>query len=211
MIPRRSNLDHASAIRLAEVEYGRCVAVLRDLEPADWTRPTDCSAWDVRQLACHMLGMVEMVASVRELARQQRKAARAGGDPLDALTGLQVDERRESSPAAIVERFGRPGSRVDKTARQGLHPCPGRAGWWSLDGGRERSDAAPRRHRVLPSAVGPADLDRAGRPVQHQRSLLTQGSVRQPASSAASNQATSRSSLPASRSSSSVCNIVNFE
>jgi uncharacterized protein (TIGR03083 family) len=105
MIPRASTLPHPVAMRLAETEYTRCAELFRSLRPADWTARTDCPAWDVRQMACHMLGMVDMAASIRENIRQQGKAARAGGVPIDALTQLQVDERADWTPQRITERF----------------------------------------------------------------------------------------------------------
>ena len=92
-------------MRLAETEYTRCADLFRSLRPGDWTVHTDCPAWDVRQMACHMLGMVEMAASIRENFRQQRKAGRSGGVHIDALTRLQVDERADWTPQRISERF----------------------------------------------------------------------------------------------------------
>ena len=105
MIARPSTLDHQTAMQLAATEYDRCLELLAALQPADWERPTDCPGWDVRQMTSHMLGMVEMAASVRENLRQQRLAGQAGGDPLDALTGLQVEERQDWSPTRLVDRF----------------------------------------------------------------------------------------------------------
>lgn len=102
---RTSRLDRTLAMRLAATEYDRCADLLGSLDPPDWKEQTDCPSWDVRQLACHMLGMVEMAASVRELVRQQWKASRAGGEPIDALTGLQVSERADWSPDRVVGRF----------------------------------------------------------------------------------------------------------
>jgi uncharacterized protein (TIGR03083 family) len=92
-------------MRLAATEYDRCVEVFRSLGPAQWAAPTDCPAWDVRQMAAHMLGMVEMAASIRESLRQQRKAAKAGGVFIDALTQLQVDERDDWTPERITRRY----------------------------------------------------------------------------------------------------------
>ena len=79
MNPRESALPRPVAMRLAATEYDRCAEMLRSLSPAQWAMATDCPAWDVRQMAAHMLGMAEMAASIRENFRQQRKAARAGG------------------------------------------------------------------------------------------------------------------------------------
>jgi uncharacterized protein (TIGR03083 family) len=102
--PRPPALDRTTAYRLASTEYDRCLAVLRDLAPADWGRPTDCTGWDVRAMAAHVLGMAEMVGSLREFVHQNRLTARAGGG-IDALTALQVRERADLDGAAIVARL----------------------------------------------------------------------------------------------------------
>jgi uncharacterized protein (TIGR03083 family) len=91
---------------LAGNEYARMHDVLTSLGPDDWHRPTDCPAWDVRDIAGHVLGMASMVVSLRETLRQTRAAKRRGGVPIDALTGLQVDENRHLSPAELVRAFG---------------------------------------------------------------------------------------------------------
>src|ERR1700727_3644747 len=105
MKPRTPALDRKTAMRLAATEYHRCAVLLRSLDTQAWAAPTACPAWDVRQMAAHMLGMVEMAASMRETFRQQRKATRIGGDYIDALTQLQVDERADWTPGRISERF----------------------------------------------------------------------------------------------------------
>lgn len=97
-------LDRDEAQRLAAAEYDRFLAQLRALGPADWARPTDCPAWDVRLTAAHVLGMAEWVASVPEFVRQNVAATRAGGG-VDALTAHQVGRRAALAPAAIVHRF----------------------------------------------------------------------------------------------------------
>lgn len=115
---RRSALERGVAMRLAATEYDRVLAQLRSFDDADWTRPTDCPAWDVRALACHVLGMAEMAASLREQIRQMRKAGRAGGVFIDALTGLQVAEREQMTPTQIVERFAVVGPRAARGRRR---------------------------------------------------------------------------------------------
>lgn len=109
MNPRKPALSRPVALRLAATEYDRCADVFSSLEPAHWTAQTDCPAWDVRQMAAHMLGMVEMAASMRENLRQQRLAKRAAGQGgatyIDALTQVQVDERADWTPDRITRRF----------------------------------------------------------------------------------------------------------
>lgn len=123
--PVRSRIDHKLAMRLAATEYDRFVGLLRSLERSDWTKPTRCSPWDVRAMAAHVLGMVELAASIREQSRQS-KAAKArveqhGGLFIDALTGLQVEERAGWTPDQIMDRFA---ARAPKAAN-GRKRAPG--------------------------------------------------------------------------------------
>jgi uncharacterized protein (TIGR03083 family) len=119
--PRKPALTRPTAMRLAATEYQRVVDLFRALRPEDWTRPTACSAWDVRAMACHILGMAEMAASIREQSRQVRKAEKHGGVFIDALTALQVDERASMTPEQIVSRF----TRVARKAARGRRWAPG--------------------------------------------------------------------------------------
>ena len=105
MSPRRPQLTHDTAVALAVTEYDRCQQVLGSFSPGDWDAATDCPDWSVRDMACHMLGMIEMAASIRESVRVQREVNRAGGNPVDAMTALQVNERRDWTPSRIVETF----------------------------------------------------------------------------------------------------------
>ena len=93
MKPRTPALDRKTAMRLAATEYQRCAELLRSLDTDAWAAPTACPAWDVRQMAAHMLGMVEMAASIREGGRQRRAATVNGNIDIDRLTALQVSER----------------------------------------------------------------------------------------------------------------------
>src|SRR5262245_9548695 len=119
--PRTPVLPRQVAMRLAATEYQRFADLLRSLGPGDWTRPTDCPGWDVRAMAAHALGMVEMAASIRESSRQTRLARRRGGVYIDALTGLQVDERQHMTPEQITGRFA---ARAPKAA-SGRRRAPG--------------------------------------------------------------------------------------
>jgi uncharacterized protein (TIGR03083 family) len=107
--PLTPQLDRKVAMRLAATEYGRFLDLLRSLDAADWAQPTRCAPWDVRQLSTHLLGMVELAASVREQNRQTKAASarreQHGGLFIDALTGLQVDERADWTPRQIIDRF----------------------------------------------------------------------------------------------------------
>ncbi len=118
---RRPHIPRPLAMQLAETEYARMADALAVLGPDDWTRPTDCTLWNVRQLACHLVGMAQMVATPLEMRRQLRKAdaiAEAEGiDQLTALTGLQVSERDDWSTDDIVAGAKKVGPKATRGRR----------------------------------------------------------------------------------------------
>lgn len=127
---RRSALDRTAAMRLAATEYGRYRDQLRTLAEPEWALPTDCPAWDVREMACHNLGMAEMVASIREMARQNIVAGRRDVEGIDALTGLQVEERSDMEPPRIADAYAAVVPRATRGRRRrsvllGRAPMPG--------------------------------------------------------------------------------------
>jgi len=116
--PRLAALPRAIAMRLAATEYQRFADTLRSLGPGDWATPTECPGWDVRAIAAHALGMVEMAASIRETNRQLNLARSHGGVFIDALTALQVNERAGMTPAQITARFAAQAPRAARARRR---------------------------------------------------------------------------------------------
>jgi uncharacterized protein (TIGR03083 family) len=112
--PRIAALPREVAMRLAATEYQRFADMLRSLGPGDWAMPTGCPGWDVRAMAAHALGMVDMAASIRESRRQLKLARSHGGVFIDALTTLQVEERARMTPARITAQFA---AQAPKAAR----------------------------------------------------------------------------------------------
>ena len=110
-------LDHDEAMALAETEITRLLAVVDDLHAEDWTRPTDCTAWTVRDMLGHLLGMFELQADRDDRTRQIKTAAdlasRSGKLRLDELTALQVREHADLTVGQL-----RPA--LHQTARRGL-------------------------------------------------------------------------------------------
>jgi hypothetical protein len=82
---RRPVLDHDVAVRLAATEYQRVLEMLLQIE--DWQAPTECTAWDVRELVAHMVGMAEMWSTNREFVHQMRLTGKGN---VDVMTELQV-------------------------------------------------------------------------------------------------------------------------
>jgi uncharacterized protein (TIGR03083 family) len=95
---------------LAEEEFRRFARAMSSLSSEEWGLPTDCTAWDVRKLAIHVLGSADAQASVREFVHQLRR-----GRPLnkeidshhwvDGLNELQIRERAHLTNDEIVARL----------------------------------------------------------------------------------------------------------
>ncbi|MEP6659349.1 MAG: maleylpyruvate isomerase family mycothiol-dependent enzyme [Acidimicrobiales bacterium] len=106
--------SRAEAVTLAATENERALDQLRSLSDADWSNPTDCSAWNVRALAGHVLGGMEGFASFREFVHQMRAGKKAAGDrPLiDGMTEVQVRERAGLSRDQLLARLADVGPRA---------------------------------------------------------------------------------------------------
>ncbi|WP_232666922.1 maleylpyruvate isomerase family mycothiol-dependent enzyme [Pseudonocardia sp. TRM90224] len=100
-------IQRPEAAQLGAAETARMVELLRSLEPADWARPTDCTKWDVRAIAGHVLGMTESFSSVPRFARTMIGASRAkgAGPMVDAMTDLQVRGNAGLSTDELIQRM----------------------------------------------------------------------------------------------------------
>jgi uncharacterized protein (TIGR03083 family) len=108
--PRRPSIERDLAMRLAATEYARCAELLAGLEPEQWSTPTVNTGWTVRDTAGHMLGMVQMMSSLPQLAGQMStsmREARKAKAPvsIDHLTALQVRRNAGLSTAELVRRW----------------------------------------------------------------------------------------------------------
>jgi uncharacterized protein (TIGR03083 family) len=104
--PRDRALDRATAMSAAATEYARVEELFDGITAGQWGLPTDCSGWDVRAVAGHVLGMAQMIATAPEMARQQiaaqKGAKKTGAVMIDVLTALQVAKNAELSPAEVI-------------------------------------------------------------------------------------------------------------
>lgn len=118
----RSRLDREVAAVLAASEYQHFADLLESLEPDQWTLPTSCPGWTVRDMAGHCLGMAQMAATVREMIRQQAASARAAkksGKPLiDELTDLQVRKNAGLSREELIAAYRRTGPQAAASRRR---------------------------------------------------------------------------------------------
>jgi uncharacterized protein (TIGR03083 family) len=100
--------------KVAAAEYGRMLELIRTLGGGDWTRPTDCTAWDVRGMLGHLVGAAEGWASPRELIHQywlgtrlRRRGEVDGHLPVDGANTVQVRDRADATTAELIARYER--------------------------------------------------------------------------------------------------------
>jgi uncharacterized protein (TIGR03083 family) len=113
-IDARKRIAGDEVWELASAEYQRMLKLLRTLGGGDWTRPTDCTAWDVRAMLGHVVGAAEGYASPREMNHQYRLGAKAlkrgeadGKWPVDGANAVQVQERAAATTPELIARYER--------------------------------------------------------------------------------------------------------
>jgi uncharacterized protein (TIGR03083 family) len=106
-VPR---IAHGEAMQIAAAENARFATLLRSFEHGDWAKPTDCTLWDARAVAAHVVGSAAGQASPREFTRQVRKGrpliAEIGGQYWwDGMNQLQVRERAGLSTGQLLTEW----------------------------------------------------------------------------------------------------------
>jgi uncharacterized protein (TIGR03083 family) len=117
-------ISRTEARALAAAENERMLEMLRSLDGDDWSKPTDCPSWNVRDLAGHVLGGMEGFTSLGQLMHMMRAAKKEAGDGsfVDGMTAVQVRERADLSNADLIRRVEEAGP---KSARfRSRFPAP---------------------------------------------------------------------------------------
>jgi uncharacterized protein (TIGR03083 family) len=105
-----SRIGHEEAMRVATAENAKFATLLRSIAPEDWAKPTDCSLWDVRAIAAHVVGSAAGQVSPREFLRQKRKGkpvtAEIGGQHWwDGMNEVQVRERSHLTTDQLIAEW----------------------------------------------------------------------------------------------------------
>ncbi len=91
---------------LARTAYARFADLLTTVTDDQWSLPTDCPAWTIRDLAGHLVGAMRSAASLREMLSQQRAIAQrvkaTGQNQVDVMTAIQVERTADLDPVALV-------------------------------------------------------------------------------------------------------------
>lgn len=97
------------AYSLLQTELDRFLALLDTLGPDDWTRPTACTQWNVRDMVAHQAGGYASGTGYKEMIRQYSAARKRGRLPEDEINDLQLRERAGKSPAELIAELRRVG------------------------------------------------------------------------------------------------------
>lgn len=107
-------LTEAAKWQLARTEYARTLTLFRSLEGKDWSPPTDCSAWKVRDVLGHLVGAAEGFSRPLELVHQYlagmryiRQGRTDGTQPVDGANAVQVSERANVPIPDLLARYER--------------------------------------------------------------------------------------------------------
>ncbi len=119
-------ITRPEARTLADDEFARFAELVASLSPEDWATSTDCTGWDVRKMALHVLGSADAQASFPQFLHQLRR-----GKPLnkeieshhwvDGLNELQIRERDHLSNDDVVAQLQAVGPKAVK-GRWGTPP-----------------------------------------------------------------------------------------
>ena len=122
------------AFALMQTSLERMIRLLETLAPEDWSKPTACTAWNVRDMVAHQAGGYASGTGYGEMVRQYSSNPKRGQLPEDAVNELQVSERKSKTPAELIAELKQAGSvAIQKWAYQFRvakllsipHPVPG--------------------------------------------------------------------------------------
>ncbi|HEX8771859.1 MAG TPA: maleylpyruvate isomerase family mycothiol-dependent enzyme [Acidimicrobiales bacterium] len=107
-IERIPRIERREAPELATEEYRRFAALAAEVAPEDWTRPTDCPGWTVRDQFAHVAGAMAGT-SLREGSRQRKVASEraklSGRTFIDEMNQLHIDDRAGVAEAEVAHEL----------------------------------------------------------------------------------------------------------
>jgi uncharacterized protein (TIGR03083 family) len=125
-----ARIDHDEAMHITAEENRKFGELLEALSPAQWSTPTECTLWDVRAMAAHIVGSAASQASPREFFRQKR-----GGKPIckelgspfwwDGMNELQVRERASSTIQQLISEWNTVSAKALKSRTTMPRPIAG--------------------------------------------------------------------------------------
>jgi uncharacterized protein (TIGR03083 family) len=103
-------IQHDEAMAITAVENRRLWELLIKIKPEEWSWPTECTRWDVRAIAVHLIASAEAQGSVVEFFRQALAGPKlmdeiGGIYPVDGLNEAGLRARSHLKPAELPDRW----------------------------------------------------------------------------------------------------------
>jgi uncharacterized protein (TIGR03083 family) len=113
-------LTKEEAGQLARVELGRVIDLLEQLAGEDWEQATDCTEWNVKQMAAHLSGACAGHASWGEFRRQYvtNPHMKLREDKIHGVNRRQVIDRAGQAPAEHIAELKAVGERAIRTRQR---------------------------------------------------------------------------------------------
>jgi len=92
--------EEAHALLRTELE--RLLRLVETLDSADWSKPTACTEWNVRDMLAHQAGGYASGASYKELFHQLSGKPGPGQLPEDAVNAVQLRDRAGKTPVELI-------------------------------------------------------------------------------------------------------------
>lgn len=110
--------DEARELSLIEVE--RVVNLLERLDGDDWQQGTDCSEWNVRDIAAHLSGACRGWADWKHFRRQYifNPYKRKGEDQIHGINRCEVADRADWSTQEVIAEMREYGPKSVKTRQR---------------------------------------------------------------------------------------------
>ncbi len=109
MSQEKFGLPHNDPFLTLDLEVGRVQSLLESLKPEEWTKPTCCEGWSVRDIVAHL----DSDEEYNEACLEDRvKEHIAGFKDLDTFNDQQIAKRAHLSNEAIFEQWVKRQTRV---------------------------------------------------------------------------------------------------
>jgi uncharacterized protein (TIGR03083 family) len=113
-------LNHTEAGTLARQEFEHLLGVVEMLDGDDWTQPTYCTAWNVRDMVAHLAGACASFASWDEFKHQMihNPYAKTEAMQVDGINRLQIEDRAEMSTEELIAELREVGPKAIHTRQR---------------------------------------------------------------------------------------------
>jgi uncharacterized protein (TIGR03083 family) len=111
--------DEAYSLMVTQLE--KFISLVKTLSPEDWSKPTACTLWNVRDILAHQAGGYASGKGYWEMIRQYARIPKAGQLPEDAVNELQLRERANCSPDQLITELEQVGPAAVRNWAYGFH------------------------------------------------------------------------------------------